>query len=171
MLNGHVIKSVIIALSFLIGTGCVDQRPSSNASSAIAEVLGRENRFPDYPVTNTTYLSFSRAHGFQVIYLAPQGKAWLWYPGNRAGVPEEYRRDVVSGQQALCWRHPQNSFNPVTQQRGGSFACQSLQVSQRAIVSSLPGDPFSLRTGRVPYPLERCTAPSQFRFDRNAISC
>lgn len=160
-----------IAAIFLMVLGCSDQQPHSDARDAIAEVNARENRFPSYPQPNTTYLSFSRAHGFQVNYLAPQGKAWLWYPGNRLGVPEEYKRDVVAGQQAICWRHPSNSYNPVTRKQGGAFSCQSLALSQRTIVAALPGDPFALSTGRVPYTLDRCTAPAQFSFDRNTISC
>lgn len=151
--------------------GCSDQPRHSGVTDAIAEVSTRENRFPTYPQPDSTYLSFSRAHGFQVNYLGPNGKAWLWYPGNPRGVPEEYKRDVISGQDAICWRHPSNSYNPVTRTRGGSFACESLKLSQRTIVAALPGDPFTLQTGQVPYPLERCTAPAQFRFDRTAISC
>ena len=160
-----------IAFIAFMSFGCSDQQPHSSVADAIAEVSSRENRFPNYPQPNTTYLSFSRAHGFQVNYLAAQGKAWLWYPGNLRGVPEEYKRDEVSGQDVICWRHPPNSYNPVTHTKGGSFACQNLMLSQRTIVAALTGDPFSLQTGRVPYPLKRCTAPAQFLFDRINISC
>ena len=155
----------------LLASGCSNNQQPSNVAAAIAEVNSRENRFPSYPQPNTTYLSFSTAHGFQVNYLAPGGKAWLWYPGNQRGVAEEYKLEIVSGQQAICWRHPSNSYNPVTQTRGGTFACQNLAFSQRTIVAELLGDPFSLQTGKLPFPLERCTAPVQFSFDRSKISC
>lgn len=161
---------VVVAIT-LSASGCSNSQKPSDAAAAISEVNSRENRFPTYPMPNTTYLSFSTAHGFQVNYLAPQGKAWLWYPGNRRGVQEEYKQDAVAGQKAICWRHPSSSYNPVTQTTGGGFACQSLSFSQRTIVAALPGDPFSLKTGQVPFPLERCNAPIQFSFDRNKIFC
>lgn len=163
-------SGTILAMAFLV-TGCTGQQPNSDVTNSIAEITSRENSFSDYPKPNTTYLSFSQAHGFQVNYLAPQGKAWLWYPGNRRGVPEEYKQDVVSGQDAICWRHPSNSYNPVTRTQGGAFACQSLALSQRTIVAALPGDPFTLNSGRVPHTLERCNAPSLFSFNRSTISC
>lgn len=167
----HTIRQLAVAAMVLLVFGCSDQQPNSNASRAIADVNARENRFPTYPQPNTTYLSFSLAHGFQVNYLAPRGAAWLWYPGNKRGVPEEYKRDVVAGRNVICWRHPSNSYNPVTKTKGGPFACENLAFSQRTIIAALPGDPFALKTGQVPYPLKRCTAPAQFRFDRTVFSC
>ncbi|MGR3481494.1 hypothetical protein [Salipiger marinus] len=163
-------RGAIAALFVLLG-GCSDQQPPPVSAHAIAEVSVRQNRVPTYPQPDTTYLSFSRAHGFQVNYLAPEGKAWLWYPGNRLGVPEDYKRDVVAGQEAMCWRHPPNSFNPVTRKQGGTFACESLALARSTVVSALPADPFALQTGRVPYTLDRCAAPAEFSFDRTTISC
>ena len=145
--------------------------PSTARQAAIADVAARENRFPDYPRAGRTYLSFSQAHGFQVNYLASSGRAWLWYPGNSAALPELYTRDVVNGRQALCWQHPAASYNPVTGQRGGAVACTPLEFAQRTIVAVLPGDPFGLASGAVPYRLDRCTAPTAFKFDRAAFRC
>lgn len=159
-----------LIISFVV-TGCVSQQQTSDVASSVSEFASRENGVMDYPQPDRTYLSFSKAHGFQVNYLAPQGKAWLWYPGNQRGVPEEYKLDVIAGKDAICWRHPSNSYNPVTRRQGGSFACESLALSRGTIVAELPGDPFSLSSGRVPYRLDRCKAPSLFTFDRNAISC
>lgn len=132
--------------------------PGSNRASAIAEVSARENRFPDYPQPGMTYLSYSSAHGYQVNYLEA-GRAWLWYPGNRAVVPERWR--VIAGR-AVCWSHPPGSHNPVTGQGGGNEACAPLEFSRKTIVAALKGDPFALRSGRVPYPLGRCEAPEAF---------
>ncbi|GAA6181268.1 hypothetical protein NBRC116594_27060 [Shimia sp. NS0008-38b] len=137
----------------------------------MAEVSARNIAFPKYPQPGKTYLSFSGAHGYQVNYIAAGGKAWLWYPGNSRGVPEEYKQDVVRDTKALCWRHPSKSYNPVTKQSGGRFACQSLETARKTVVAELSGDPFQLATGKVPYPLKRCTAPDAFVFDRDRFGC
>lgn len=143
----------------------------SSAPAAIAEVDSRENRFPGYPVAGTTYLSFNRAHGFQVNYIARGGRAWLWYPGNDRAVPEEWKTDTVRGIPAVCFRHPHGSFNPVTRRRGGAYACQPLELSQKTIVSSLDGDAFGLSSGDVPYRRSRCAALESFAFDRDRFGC
>ena len=164
-------KWTLAVAGLVLIVGCSNSQQSSSVSAAIAEINARENNFSSYPQPNTTYLSYSGAHGFQVNYLGPNGRAWLWYPRNQRGVPEEYKLETISDQKAICWRHPTNSYNPVTQTQGGNFACQRLDFTQRQIVAALPGDPFSLRDGTVPYALDRCVAPDLFSFDRNKISC
>ncbi|WP_162929993.1 hypothetical protein [Pseudophaeobacter sp. EL27] len=131
----------------------------------------RNTVFPEYPQGGWTYLSFSPAHGFQVNYLSADGRAWLWYPGNTHGVPEEWKLDRVAGQSSVCWRHPSNSFNPVTKQTGGTFACEPLSLAQRAVVARLPGDHYALSNGQIPYQRQKCTAPSEFEFDRQRFRC
>lgn len=141
------------------------------STEAMREVSTRQVAFPEYPQGEWTYLSFSEAHGFQVNYLGKDGRAWLWYPGNSRGVPEEWKLDTVSGQRAICWRHPASSYNPVTKQSGGGYACQSLALSQRTIVARLAGDPFALSSGRIPYRKQKCSAPAEFTFDRQRYRC
>lgn len=144
---------------------------SSPAVSALAEVAARSNRFSTYPQPDMTYLSFSGAHGFQVNYLGADGHAWLWYPGNRRGVAEEYQLSYAWGEKVICWRHPSDSYNPVTRKKGGDYACESLDLAQRSIVAVLKGDVFELKSGAVPYRLDRCQAPEAFDFDRNRFGC
>jgi len=143
---------------------------SGSSKDAVTEVIERPNSFPSYPQAGKTYLSFSRGHGFQVNYLA-KGRAWLWYPGNTTVVPEEWKTDTISGTKAICWRHPSDSYNPVTRKSGGSYACESMSLAQKTIVASLSGDPFNLRSGAVPYRLDRCDAPEEFTFDRATFGC
>jgi len=137
--------------------------------NALDEVRARPLVFADYPQAGRTYLSFSHAHGFQVNYLAAQGKAWLWYPGNSKIVPELWKLDRDGT--VICWKHPQQSYNPVTQQFGGGFACTSRQFSAKTIVAELRGDPFGLAKGNVPYRLKKCQAPDAFEFDRTKYGC
>lgn len=165
-------RTALIAVAGLCGilTACA---PSANggAERAISEVAGRSILFSDYPQPGKTYLSFSSAHGFQVNYLTAGGQAYLWYPGNSVILPEDYKRDVVAGRQALCWRHRRNTYNPVTKQRGGAFACTPLDMARKTIVAEVSGDPFKLASGTLPYRLDRCTAPDVFRFDREKYRC
>ncbi|WP_234999402.1 hypothetical protein [Roseovarius albus] len=145
--------------------------PSVSPSDALAEVNARENKFPSYPRANTTYLSFDHAHGFQVNYIGANGKAWLWYPGNRGGVDELWKTETIRGTRAVCFAHPSNSYNPVTKQHGGSYSCSPLVLSQKSNVASLAGDPFDLSSGSVPYVLSKCQAPEAFKFDRARFKC
>lgn len=146
--------------------GCASSDPRA---AAISDITDRTIAFPDYPEPEKTYLSFSQAHGFQVNYIGTGGRAFLWYPGNARAVPEEWYVDQA--RRAVCWRHPQGSYNPVTRQVGGAFACQDLVFSQKTIVAELPGDVFSLATGAVPYRRGKCEAPAGFDFDERRFSC
>ncbi|MBL4556436.1 MAG: hypothetical protein JKP98_02155 [Rhodobacteraceae bacterium] len=47
-----------------------------------------------------TYKSYSRAHGTQIEYLASNGRAYLWYPGNTRVVPGAGR--PTRTRQATC---------------------------------------------------------------------
>ncbi|WP_157046544.1 hypothetical protein [Roseovarius sp. 217] len=171
MLNRRVRRAVALG-AVVLQSACSDASlPSRSATGAIAEVTARDNQFADYPVIGTTYLSFDGAHGFQINYIGPRGKAWLWYPGNRRGVAEEWKLDTVNGSSAICFRHPTKSYNPITKTTGGAFACQSLALSQKAKVASLPGDPFDLASGSVPYVLAKCAAPQAFQFDLKKFGC
>ena len=129
----------------------------------------RSPAFPDYPQGGWTWLSFSRPHGFQVNYLAADGTAWLWYPGNERGVPELWRVDA--GRDAICWTHPKNSWNPAAKTRGGRESCEPAISGRGRIIARLKGDPYRLASGNVPYPLPKCEAPKAFEFDRARHSC
>ncbi|GAW36531.1 hypothetical protein RA2_03603 [Roseovarius sp. A-2] len=170
MLVRRVVRGALGAGIILTVVGCGGTPPTAVRTS-VAEVESRTNRFPAYPVAGTTYLSFNRAHGFQVNYIAPQGRAWLWYPGNDRAVPEEWKTDTVRGIPAVCFRHPPGSFNPVTRRRDGAYTCQPLDLSQKTIVSSLEGDAFGLSSGEIPYRRSRCAAPEEFEFDRARFGC
>lgn len=150
--------------------GCAPE-PQGDGPTAAKEVSKRTILFPNYPQAGRTYLSFSSAHGFQVNYLGQGGASKLWYPGNRIVLDENYKRDVISGTQVLCWRHGEDTYNPVIKTRGGNFACMPLDLSRKTIVAELVGDPFKLTTGALPYRLKRCAAPAEFTFDRIRFGC
>lgn len=124
-------------------------------------------RFSDYPVVGNTYLSFDPQHGFQVSYFATPDQSWLWYPRNARGVAEAWKIDGA----LICYRSAPNTYNPVTKQRGGDFDCTPASLERRQVVAQLPGDPFTLAKGTVPYPRPKCEAPAEFSFDRSLIKC
>ncbi len=169
MLNMVKLRAVaVIALATLGLSACL---AGNSVENAVAEVQSRDNMFPSYPQAGNTYLSYSGPHGFQVEYVAHGGRSWLWYPGNRNGVPSEWKLETIRGIKAICFRHPASSYNPVTRSGGGGWGCQELVLSQKSTVARLSGDPFNLRLGTVPYQLNRCNAPDQFSFDREKFSC
>jgi len=158
-------KAVILALTLALAS-C-----GSPQHSEISQIASRAVLFPDYPQSGYTYLSFSKAHGFQVNYLGSGGKAWLWYPGNTAGVPEEWKRSTVGNTPAVCWRHPRASYNPVTKTSGGDFACEALSFAQKTIIARLQGDVYNLASGAIPYRRSRCAAPDEFLYDKERFAC
>ncbi len=163
-----LLKALAVVLPL---AGCISTPQLADPKSAIAEVNSRTNHFPSYPQAGVTYLSFDLAHGFQINYIGNSGKAWLWYPGNRVVLTEEYKKDRIREQNAICWRSTEVSFNSVTGTRGDQFACESLDFAQRTTIASLSGDVFNLQSGNVPYTLDRCSAPNEFQFDRQRYSC
>ena len=160
-------RAGVTLAAVLVLAGCADDR--SSPAQALRDVQSRSSMFPNYPQGEVTYLSYSHAHGFQVNFIAGDGTAWLWYPGNSKGVPEIWK--ISSDGRLVCWQHPQNSSNPVTGTTGGTFACEPRELAQKTVISSLPGDVFHLRTGRIPYRRDKCTAPDWFAFDRAAFGC
>lgn len=138
-------------------------------------IVAREHSSPNYPQTGQTYLSFGppegnpliKGHGFQVTYFETTDRVWLWYPGNRRALPGAWKLEDAD----LCFNYGSNTYNPVTKQTGGGFRCGSLRLARNQIVSELSGDAFGIATGSVPYPLERCTAPPEFVFDRQEFGC
>jgi len=111
---------------------------------------------PDYPRAGMTYASSDFFHGLQVEYFSPDGKVYLWYPGNVRSVVGEWTAEKND----LCFRYQPNSYNPVTGQRGGAWECRNRAREKIALVSKADGDPFQLKSGRVPaHDLRTCRLP------------
>lgn len=93
--------------------------------------------------------SFVQQHGTQVEYHAVNGKSYLWYPGNQSVVTGEWRTQQSSrGQTQVCYRYGPSTYNPVTQQAGGSWTCNKRYFQDSEFLN---GNPFGLRAGRVPF--------------------
>ena len=98
-------------------------------------------------LANKTQQSFSPGHGMQIEYLAADGGAWLWYPGNTKVLPGQWKSEGAD----ICFRYGKNSYNPVTKHKGGGWECGSVKVYSQTLVTSTKGDVFGL-AGRKKVP-------------------
>lgn len=97
-----------------------------------------------------TMMFFEAGHGTQIEYNAPNGRSYLWYPGNSVVLPAYWR---IQGDD-ICYLYPQSSYNPITQTRGGGWECQSASSSLSRTTERARGDIFGLsRTKRPPFAL------------------
>lgn len=97
-------------------------------------------------------------HGTQIEFFHPNGRAYLWYPGNTAVVPSEWRIEAggtTNANAVICFRYPTRSYNPVTQQFGGQWECRPSTVFGLTMTALIEGDEFNLSSGRIPRTMPR----------------
>ncbi|MBY0337671.1 MAG: hypothetical protein K2X11_13715 [Acetobacteraceae bacterium] len=153
------------ALAFALATltGCapaamhvtvVERRPLMTAAEAQAFFADR------------TRMSFMPIHGTQVAYTAPDGRVFLWYPGNGVILPGRWGiaegasvhpwAGIPPGTQFVCFQYGPNTFNPATGAVGGQPQCQQVDIFRRWQVEDAPGDVFGLsRRATPPFVLPR----------------
>lgn len=118
-------------------------------------------------VSGYTVLSDTTGFGNQVTYFASDGRAYLWFPGNTAVIPEEWRSEPGK----LCIKHPEYSVNAVTKKRGGQWQCVFTGLWSNGVRGRLSGDVFDLSSsGKVPYRRDRDDSPQVFEQDRKKYS-
>jgi hypothetical protein len=103
-----------------------------------------------------TMMSYDPGHGTQVEYIAPNGKTYLLYPGNKVIVHGSWKLERTPKPTvfSLCFKYPSNSYNPVTKQFGGSWECQIAGFYLRGIADHAKGDVLGLaRSSAVPFVL------------------
>ncbi len=97
-------------------------------------------------------------HGTQIEYHRPDGRSFLWYPGNAVSVPAKWEVRPYLGRKSheICWQYPSRSKNGITGlSSGGRWQCTPSQYFFSSVKEVLEGDPFNLASGRVPYRLQR----------------
>lgn len=113
-------------------------------------------KFSDKSFAGKTAMTYSNQHGTQVEYFAPDGRSFLWYPGNLTIVPSFWKiqdRGIIL-ENGICWKYPSTSYNPATARDGGSWECRP--VSRHWVIDFAEGDVFDLSHRRlVPYRLPR----------------
>lgn len=93
-----------------------------------------------------TRMTYDSGHGAQIEYNAPNGRSYLWYPGNSVVLPAYWR---MQGDE-ICYLYPQSSYNPITQTRGGGWECQSAASSLSRTKERARGDLFGLSLRKRP---------------------
>ncbi|WP_170763836.1 hypothetical protein [Ruegeria lacuscaerulensis] len=119
------------------------------------ELRAQRDVVTPFPKPGFTYASFDAGHGYQVEYLSPDGRAYLWYPGNRKTVVGKWK--ILLDE--VCYRYGSNTFNPQTRQRGGSWNCEYTGILGYRVTAFQQGDVFNLKSGNLPYVRKRCELP------------
>ncbi|MFT3690295.1 hypothetical protein [Paenirhodobacter sp.] len=101
----------------------------------------------------------------QIEYFDPNGRSWLWFPGNLLAVPGEYRYQVAFPRAggpgevaAVEFRYPSTSRG-MDGRPGGSWEPAMIRGYQNGVVSVAKGDVFRLSRGLVPYVRRSCDLP------------
>lgn len=144
--------AAVILLS--VTSACVSETKETPSGTATAlEWSEAELRSSKADVTS---VSWTPLHGTQVTYSTPDGRIFLWYPGNEVILPGAWK--VEPGQQpSLCYAYGANTRNPVTGHQGPAFACSNPALSVfQFIQTDRKGDVFNLSNiQRPPYVLTR----------------
>lgn len=115
-------------------------------------------------LSGKTIHAWNGGHGTQIEYLAGNGRAYLWYPGNESVVVASWslrnrdQKTIGGGSYQIpeiCYTYSKATYNPVTRKSGGNLECSSLSVFSIYIDEMAPGDPFGLASGKVPFPLDK----------------
>lgn len=103
-------------------------------------------------------LAFQDFRGAQIEYYSPDGRVWLWYPGNKRAVPGRYYTKQVDGPVnafgdrpavLICFDYGPNSYNPTSGKVGGE-ECDAAYAYIASIRGRRSGDVFNLASGNVP---------------------
>jgi hypothetical protein len=141
-MHRHVIFMAALGLSPMAAPFAAPAREATTTAAQIRSAYAGKTR-----------MTYSSQHGTQVEYVAPDGRNFLWYPGNRTVLPGRWKVDVDPDdpdETSLCQLYPSSSYNPVTQTFGGSWECEDARHALSRTRETLSGDPFGLARRRAP---------------------
>lgn len=134
--------------------GCQTRQPTAEERLARREAnpllssTGDPEPLLQSAMSGVTSVSYSGPHGTQVSYYAPDGKSYLWYPGNAVVLKGEWKAVKPA---KMCYKDGENAYNPYAFQPGGQWICQPL-------ILLVIGQPTEERKGDV-FGLARRSAP------------
>lgn len=120
----------------------------SNGSRSSATPPGSAKR--EFPFADKTLLFYDPSHGNQIEYFAPDGKCYLWYPGNKRALPGHWRMEGDN----ICFLFGSNTYNPVTGEIGGNWDKRPFNHFAKTVARTADGDVHGLATGQVPHSLQ-----------------
>lgn len=152
-INGKRIKPFMLLTLIVSQLGCTTS-PEFQEKEAVDKAISQTAESARNYLADTTLGDWNRLHGTQIEYLAANGRAYLWYPGNRKPVSGEWEtRNARLGAAEICFRYGTNTYNPVTRTSGGSWECQGVYQYTAWKFERVVGDPFHLESGRLPFVL------------------
>ena len=151
-----IAKILLFIVCFVFITGCASRFDGVAVLGDEVRVINKqpESVAATY-LANKTVRTYSSFHGNQIEYFSPNGRAYLWYPGNRRPVPSFWKLRPNNNRYEICFKYPTSSYNPATKDYGGYWECQDLAIYAKRIVEIADTDLFKLATGRLPFRLSQ----------------
>ena len=106
-------------------------------------------------LSNTTVRSYDQRHGTQLEFLMADGRTYLWYPGNKTLLSGYWQIKSTFDGPDMCFRYEEDTYNPVTQRRGGGWECGDASLYLLKVDEVVDGDPMRLSSGRLPFVLNK----------------
>ena len=158
--TSRLLRNLLILSAISLLAGC------SGGLKTFGPTIDELNEMTPYEVeahiegkTGRTIMTYGWAHGTQIEYVATDGRAYLWYPGNSRAVPSlwevQHRGLFTSSFHRICGKYPTRSYNPVTREYGGYWQCDSINAWAKRIPETREGDIFNLSSGKVPWVLSK----------------
>lgn len=101
----------------------------------------------------------------QIEYFAPDGRSYLWFPGNTTVVQGQYRYGLVIPDDGGIGRigtveflYPSNTIG-MTGRKGGKWEAQGISDYRMYVMAVRNGDIFNLSSGEIPYVRRGCDLP------------
>ncbi len=151
---------VVIFVGFALGMSSAHilsasaQAPKGINEAFLIENSARVSKVKSYYAGNTV-MSYNKPYGTQVEYFFPNGKTFLWYPGNRDVVRGEWKVNKgKDGFPQTCFRYQANSVNPYTKVPGGKWQCAQSIYIMFTDKQRIKGDALGLSKG-LPFKLSK----------------
>ncbi len=180
-MRGAVMRSSVRGLAVLIfltlvgasGAFAAGAPPSAASTAAVPPLCALYGRGLGEPVAHaaarkqiagTTYRGWTMAHGNQIEHATPDGRLFLWYPGNTVILPGHWKIATLgeetgkmketcpglAGQTRICFKYGTDTRNPATGNVGSSWECEFFAHFLKARRELVPGDPLGLARLKVP---------------------
>lgn len=146
--------SLLLTVLSLSAPAAFAQAPKGINEAFLIENSARVSKVRAYYKGNTV-MSYNKPYGTQVEYFSPNGKTFLWYPGNRDIVRGEWKVNKgKDGFPQTCFRYQANSVNPYTKVPGGKWQCAQSIYIMFTDQQRIKGDALGLSKG-LPFMLSK----------------